>query len=153
MKSSICFVLVLLTFGLASACLGMAHDDAGAKDLVTAYAPLRDALANDDLDAAKQAARQLADDKNESIAGHAKHLIQSDTLDDARTQFKAISEEVIKHAGKKPGNFVMTCSMAKADWLQTNKDVQNPYMGKKMLKCGEIKSVSGKSKSHCGSCE
>jgi hypothetical protein len=30
--------------------------------------------------------------------------------------------------------------MVKADWLQTDsKEVSNPYMGKKMLTCGDIK--------------
>jgi hypothetical protein len=30
--------------------------------------------------------------------------------------------------------------MAKGDWLQTdNKEISNPYMGKKMPTCGEIK--------------
>jgi hypothetical protein len=35
---------------------------------------------------------------------------------------------------------VFTCPMAKADWLQTDpKQVSNPYMGKKMPTCGEMK--------------
>jgi hypothetical protein len=30
--------------------------------------------------------------------------------------------------------------MVKADWLQTSKTkVENPYMGKKMLTCGQLK--------------
>jgi hypothetical protein len=32
------------------------------------------------------------------------------------------------------------CPMAKASWLQTEKDVKNPCMGKAMLDCGELKN-------------
>ncbi len=30
--------------------------------------------------------------------------------------------------------------MAKANWLQTGKDITNPYMGKAMLTCGVLKN-------------
>jgi hypothetical protein len=30
--------------------------------------------------------------------------------------------------------------MVKASWLQTEKEIKNPYMGKSMLDCGEFKN-------------
>jgi hypothetical protein len=30
--------------------------------------------------------------------------------------------------------------MVKASWLQTEKNITNPYMGKEMLTCGELKN-------------
>jgi len=30
--------------------------------------------------------------------------------------------------------------MVKASWLQTGKDIKNPYMGKEMLTCGTLKN-------------
>jgi hypothetical protein len=65
---------------------------------------------------------------------------KSDSLEKAREHFKAISEECIKMMKGVEGQYVFTCPMAKADWLQTDsKQVSNPYMGKKMPTCGEIK--------------
>jgi hypothetical protein len=38
------------------------------------------------------------------------------------------------------GQYVFTCPMKKADWLQTDsKQASNPYMGKTMPTCGELK--------------
>ena len=39
---------------------------------------------------------------------------------------------------KPKGVYVVFCSMAKGSWLQTGKEIRNPYDGKKMLTCGEI---------------
>jgi Cu(I)/Ag(I) efflux system membrane fusion protein len=37
--------------------------------------------------------------------------------------------------------YALYCAMAKANWLQTDKTVKNPYYGESMLKCGEIRKV------------
>ena len=64
-------------------------------------------------------------------------------MDAAREHFKPISEESIKMAKDVKGLYVFHCPMAKADWLQTAKDdVVNPYMSKKMLRCGSLKKES-----------
>ena len=109
-----------------------------------AYHQVHDALAKDDLVAAKKAASDLAEKataaKCPSTPGHAAELARSDSLETAREHFKAISEECIKMMKGVEGQYVFTCPMAKADWLQTDgKQVSNPYMGKKMPTCGEIK--------------
>jgi hypothetical protein len=109
-----------------------------------AYHQVHAALAKDDLEAAKKSAGELAEKatvaKCVTTPKHATELAQSNSLDKAREHFKAISEECTKMAAGIEGEFVFTCPMVKADWLQTDsKQVANPYMGKKMLTCGEVK--------------
>lgn len=111
---------------------------------LAAYHEVHEQLAEDDLDGTKSAAKELQEKakaaKQDSIAKHAGELAASDSLETARKHFKPISEESIKMAEGIDGQFVFHCPMAKADWLQTEKDeVVNPYMGKKMLKCGSMK--------------
>ena len=109
-----------------------------------AYHQVHDALAKDDLAAAKTSAADLAEKataaKCPSTPKHAAELAKSDSLEKAREHFKAISQECIEMMKGVDGQHVFTCPMAKADWLQTDsKQVSNPYMGKKMPTCGEIK--------------
>lgn len=109
-----------------------------------AYHQVHDALAKDDLAAAKKSAAELAEKataaKCPTTPQHAAELAKSDSLEKAREHFKAISDECIKMAAGIEGQYVFNCPMAKADWLQTDsKQVSNPYMGKKMLTCGELK--------------
>jgi Protein of unknown function (DUF3347) len=111
---------------------------------LNAYHKVQEALVKDDLAGAKKDATDLAAKakaaNNESIAGHADALAKSDSLDTAREHFKAISDECIKMASNVEGQYVFNCPMKNADWLQTSKDkVENPYMGKKMLSCGQLK--------------
>ena len=37
-----------------------------------------------------------------------------------------------------PALYEAQCPMAQASWLQTSKDLANPYMGQAMLKCGMV---------------
>ena len=62
----------------------------------------------------------------------------------AREAFKPLSASLIKYlADNKAGKGVYHeayCPMAKASWLQTEKEVRNPYYGKSMLDCGTLKN-------------
>lgn len=109
-----------------------------------AYHQVHDALAKDDLAAAKKSAGDLAETatpaKCVNTAKHAGELAKSASLESAREHFKAISEECIKMYGAVDGQYVFHCPMAKSEWLQTDgKQVSNPYMGKKMPTCGSLK--------------
>lgn len=109
-----------------------------------AYHQVHEDLAKDDLAAAKKSASELAEKagpaKCPSTAKHAAELAKSTSLESAREHFKPISEECIKLAAGIDGQYVFTCPMAKADWLQTDSGkVSNPYMGKKMPTCGSLK--------------
>lgn len=77
------------------------------------------------------------------VAEQADALGRAKDLPAARTAFKALSESLISYlqAHKVPAGvyYVVYCPMARASWLQTTKTVMNPYMGKAMSRCGQIK--------------
>ena len=78
------------------------------------------------------------------IAEQAEALGQAKSLGSARAAFKVLSESLIVYLKAQhvpPGvYYVAYCPMAKASWLQTDKTIINPYMGKSMVHCGQIKS-------------
>ncbi len=78
------------------------------------------------------------------VAKQADILAQAKDLKAAREAFKPLSASLIKYlADKKAGKGVyheVYCPMANASWLQLGKDVRNPYYGKEMLDCGEVKN-------------
>jgi hypothetical protein len=78
------------------------------------------------------------------VAKQAETLAQAKDLKAAREAFKPLSKSLIKYlADNKAGKGTYHeayCPMVKASWLQTGKDIKNPYMGKEMLTCGELKN-------------
>jgi hypothetical protein len=77
------------------------------------------------------------------VAKEAETLANTKDLAAAREAFKPLSASLIKYlADNKAGKGAYHqayCPMANASWLQTGKDIRNPYMGKDMLDCGELK--------------
>lgn len=59
-------------------------------------------------------------------------------LKTARTAFRTLSAEAIALARQQKGYFIVHCPMADADWVQSTRAVANPYLGKKMPKCGVV---------------
>lgn len=78
------------------------------------------------------------------VARQAETLAQAKDLKTAREAFKPLSASLIKYmSDQKAGKGVyheVYCPMADASWLQTGKDIRNPYYGKEMLDCGELKN-------------
>lgn len=115
-------------------------------ELLKAYVPISEALAADNLEAAKSAAATLAkqadNDGMKTIYQPALALVHANDLTAARNAFKQLSKEVAPLADKAKGYTVMTCPMAKADWVQTDTKVHNPYYGKMMLTCGGPKKMT-----------
>ena len=145
MKATLTVIVSVLVAGLAAAPALAREATTEEAACLKAYHQVHDALAKDDLAAARKSASELAEKVTPAKCGpaakqHADELAKSNSLESAREHFKATSEECIKMAAGIDGQYVFTCPMAKADWLQTdNKQVSNPYMGKKMPTCGEIK--------------
>ena len=109
------------------------------------YEMVRAGLAADELASAKNGATNLVVAVQEEFAGSkpmidaSQKLAASESLDDARAAFGVISGELAKLVQGQPGYFVMNCPMVKNGvWVQTVPKIENPYMGKKMLECGEI---------------
>ena len=115
---------------------------------LASYEKIRYALAHDDQRSARVAASELADatkpsspnDKPGAIFSGAQAVAQAPALDRARDSFKTLSAAVISRAGDVAGFYVMTCPMTPdGEWLQTDPNVDNPYMGSTMHDCGEVK--------------
>ena len=115
------------------------------------YAKIEAALANDKLDRVPAAAQAIAklvtgDDAKllpGSVAKQADALTKATDLAVAREAFKSLSASLISYLDKakvQTGRYYeVYCAMAKANWLQTDKAVKNPYYGQSMARCGEIK--------------
>ncbi len=120
-------VAVCLVFPIAPSL----HAADNNKQFLAGYEKARAALAKDNLAEAKKASADLGE------PGAA--LAKSETLDAARIAFAGLSDSAIKAASGQSGYYVMHCPMLKKDWVQTNSKVENPYGGKDMLSCGEVK--------------
>ncbi len=124
-----------------------------AVELLEPYLKLQDALASDDLSAAKAALKPMM-----SITGHtspAAHLIHGmmaagslDTL--RRPTFDELSRAMIAAFKTDPTAadhtlYVMHCPMVYtdhgADWIQTEEPLRNPYFGAMMSGCGETLEI------------
>lgn len=78
------------------------------------------------------------------VAKQAETLAKAKDLKSAREAFKPLSASLVKYlADHKAGKGVYReayCPTAKASWLQTEKEIRNPYYGKAMLDCGSFKN-------------
>ena len=110
--------------------------------LIPKYLKVATALAADDLPAARAEAQQLADDAiklhHPGIGDSARAVAKADSLKAAREAFKTLSTPVIALAKQTKGYFILNCPMAQADWVQSTREVANPYFGKAMLSCGTV---------------
>ena len=117
------------------------------------YETLRRALANERLEEARSAAHAIAKlaDAKPPISAHAQVVAQSESLEKARQDFVPLSEAVVALARGRPGFFVMHCPIQGcpepcescpmdrySPWIQTSREVENPYMGLKHIKCGAV---------------
>jgi hypothetical protein len=116
------------------------------------YIKVQGALAQDSLegvsDAGSAMAKAIQGDPARTlsprVAQQALALAKAKDLEAARGAFKSLSDSLIQFVkGQKAaaGTYhVAYCPMANASWLQTGKTVINPYMGKAMLHCGQLKT-------------
>ena len=78
------------------------------------------------------------------VADQAEALAKAKDLETARAAFKPLSESLIGYLKQQKVSegayYVAYCPMAKASWIQTDKTIINPYMGKSMVHCGQIKT-------------
>ncbi len=78
------------------------------------------------------------------VAKQAETLAKAKDIKAAREAFKPLSASLVKYlADHKAGKGTYHegfCPMVKANWLQTEKTVVNPYMGQSMLTCGTLKN-------------
>jgi DNA-binding FadR family transcriptional regulator len=133
------FIAFLILAGTA----GVTHAAEDQSPLIPLYEKVAAALVADDLTAVRAAVQKLATEAvglhHAGIASSAQAVARADDLAGAREAFKTLSVEVVALAKHTKGYFILTCSMAQADWVQSTRAVANPYLGKDMLTCGEVK--------------
>jgi hypothetical protein len=121
------------------------------KSVYDHYLKIQVALANDSLtgvaDDANAIAKAVDGDSMKmlpaAVATEAQAVAKAPDLKAARAAFKPLSDSLIKYLADNnaKGAYVQVyCPMAKANWLQADKNVANPYLGKEMPTCGEIKN-------------
>ena len=130
-----------------------AAPSAATAPLAQAYLALAESYAKDQADPAVPAAlalqaHKLADQGpaqvREAAAAVAREVdnLAGKGLAEQRAAFKSISGKIIDLLKAHPPPdltlHVAHCPMAKADWLQKDKPIRNPYYGKAMLDCGAI---------------
>ena len=137
MKANTLNSLSMLALGaltwIATASASFAADLSPAdKQFLAGDEKISAALVADDLSSAKKAATVLGEVGSD--------LAKSHSLEEARTAFSKLCDTAKKLTEGKPGYYVVHCSMVNKDWVQTSKKVANPYGGKAMAECGEVKT-------------
>lgn len=151
-------VSFLLAFAMLGIRLGVAADsksDSALVETLGAYSEIQKALAADTLQGVSDHAQALAKASSKITDAKAKKILKDEALQlerltrsgeteksklaQARERFKKLSAPLVKIVqSKRPeGWIVVSCSMAKADWIQKDGPIRNPYYGKEMLSCGE----------------
>ena len=133
------------------------HHQKQVDTLVKVYLDVQNLLSQDKLEGVlpqlakiRESAKSVSESEDAKLAAQAKTVAkhatgEPKTLEAARDAFKPLSAAVIglvkivpPTTEAAPALYEATCPMVKANWLQTTKDVANPYMGKAMLECGSI---------------
>jgi hypothetical protein len=131
MKKPGIILLVTSCVALGSAMIQAAPLSDTDKQFLARYEKVRSALAADDLATARTAAGDLGDE------GAA--LAKSSSLKEARAAFEKLSDKAKQLVAGQSGYYLVRCPMLQKDWVQTSEKIANPYYGKQMSSCGEIK--------------
>ncbi len=144
-------VMVLGLLGVLTVGLRAAPSEA-MKAVVTAYLDIQTQLAGDTMDTVPARARTIGEHAAQmgqpgtAIAVAAAAVEKATDLNAAREAFGGLSDAVIA-AAKADGWAdvkdlkLAYCPMAKRSWLQAQPTVENPYYGKAMSNCGEIRKL------------
>lgn len=124
---AICLLSVFSGTGLVRAA-DLSEND---QQFLAKYEKVRAALAADDLPATKAAAADLGEE--------ARPVAAAETIKTARTEFEKLSDRAVAMAKGHEGYYVAYCPMVRKSWVQTAKEISNPYAGQEMLTCGVIK--------------
>jgi hypothetical protein len=132
---------------------------ANIAEVLSAYESVRGALASDQSDVRAQALELASAARSsiesvpeglrrplEELSGASQRLAELDGTDlrRARSAFGEVSRELIAllsgEPGLQKGLWLYDCPMAKgySQWVQTDQNVSNPYMGSEMLECGKV---------------
>jgi len=116
-------------------------------DAATAAKKITTAIANVDESALAADQKKVYDDVKDDIKEHAEHIgSNGSNIAHQREHFDLLSQDVIdlvKATGTTQPLYMDFCPMYNnkkgAPWLSETKEIKNPYYGKEMPKCGEVK--------------
>lgn len=123
-----------------------------AQSVFSGYIKIQNALAQDSFagvhDNAAALVQAFQNDSQKTLpaqlAERVTTLAGAKDIASAREAFKPFSRSLIDYLKTQklpPGAYYeVYCPMADASWVQTDKVVANPYFGKAMLHCGQIKN-------------
>lgn len=138
------------------------------EELVSEYMQLKDALVASDAEAAQAAAAEVlrvarampigtlttdekafAEEHTAEAVSSAEQIAAATNLEAQRAQLGALSESVFSMAkayGAAEGTlYYQHCPMALNNeggyWLSSNEEIQNPYFGESMMRCGSTQEV------------
>jgi hypothetical protein len=120
-----------IAFGMIASLVQAANLSDQDKKFLTSYERIHVALVADDLASAKAAATELGDSGSD--------IAKANSLKDARAGFEKLSARAKTITAGQSGYHVAHCPMLNKDWVQTSTTISNPYGGKDMVSCGEIK--------------
>lgn len=169
MKYLIPLTLALLLSASATFAASHAMGNPYVDTLIKPYLATQQALAGDDVKAAKAGANQLLEalkqvpkegkprDATADLSAHAKAIAKATDIEAARTAFRDLSRELtalLEHVGTTQDTslYIAHCPMAfdneGARWVQSDPTIANPYYGSMMLSCGSIEKQIGGESSH-----
>lgn len=121
------------------------------------YITVKSALASDDADKSSKAAKEFLKTASEIEAKHvpvrnlnilkknAAAIAEAKTISVQRENFFSLSDIMIALAKdfKLSENpvYIQYCPMAEGSWLSNESKIVNPYYGKSMLSCGNVKNT------------
>jgi hypothetical protein len=150
--TSVPFVALVLLVGLRTTSGGAESLPAPTQEAYDHYIAIQEELTKDSTKGVSEHATAIATAaKAGQLKGlpsdtekHADAVAKAQDIKSARQAFKPLSADFIKYRADnkaaKGAYHEAYCPMARASWLQTGKEVRNPYYGKSMLDCGELKN-------------
>ena len=119
---------------------------------VTTAQQVMDALSKVDMSLVKGDAHLYWMEQLEALQPHGKKMTELTDVEEQRKQFDFFSQALIKSIKvfgiPEDTLYVQHCPMANnnegADWISKEKQIQNPYFGDKMMKCGVVKTTIDK---------
>ena len=123
-----CAAIAFVTIAALGQAANLSDQD---KKFLTSYEKIHVALAADDLAGAKSAAADLGDSGTD--------IAKAKSLQEARSAFEKLNGQAKTKSAGQSGYYVAHCPMLNKDWVQTSTTISNPYGGKEMIGCGEIK--------------
>ena len=154
-------MMAIMAIATTKLTFAQSKTDAAFNQLLTAYYDVKNALATDKKDVAKEKVKVLSAkvdaiphkdlpstqhtlwmEQAKIIKAKATEMATGKDIKAQRQSFEMISSAMIKTVRNIKLNnatvYVQHCPMAKASWLNEKENIENPYYGSMMFDCGDV---------------